>query len=268
MFIPKGAAMLQFRSIARSHVGKVRSINEDAVLARDDLCLWCVADGMGGHDAGDVASSTIIQRLSATTLSMDGKRMLASVREGIMDVNHRLWTQGVKDGRVIGSTVVALIAVQDQFACLWAGDSRAYLWREGSLAKITEDHSVVSELVRAGVISEDQAETHPDANVVTRAVGADEQVEIEISTNEVRAGDRFLLCSDGLTKMLSEPEIAWILQTPGLEEAANGLISATIERGAKDNVSVVLVDARLPFFDSLEDSAEDTIGAGDFVLPG
>ena len=259
--------MMRYRSVARSHVGKVRSINEDAVLARDDLCLWCVADGMGGHEAGDVASNAIVQKLAHTSLSMDGRRMLGDVRSRLDAVNADLWQWGERSGRVIGSTVVTLLAVQDQCACIWAGDSRAYLWRDQQLHRITEDHSIVGDLVRAGVIAPEAAESHPDSNVVTRAVGADAQLATDVITHDVEAGDRFLLCSDGLTKMLSEEEIAWHLQTAGLEEAANALISATLERGARDNVSVVLIEAKLPFFDAADDSAEDTIGTGDFTLP-
>lgn len=260
--------MMRYRSVARSHVGKVRTINEDAVLARDDLCLWCVADGMGGHDAGDIASAAIVARLSQTRFSMDGRRMLAAVREGLDEVNGALWARGDHGGRIIGSTVVALLAVQDQFACLWAGDSRAYLWRDGQLLQITEDHSVVGDLVRAGMLSPDQAESHPDANIVTRAVGADASFEVDVCTNTVQPGDRFLLCSDGLTKMLNADEIAWFLQMPGLEHTATQLIETTLDRGARDNVSLVLVEARAPLPGLGEDPAEDTIGANTFELPG
>jgi serine/threonine protein phosphatase PrpC len=254
--------MLRYRSIARTHVGKVRAINEDALLARDDLCLWCVADGMGGHDAGDVASQAIIEALSQTPFTLDGQRLLRSVEESIQRINLTLWHQGGQGQRTIGSTVCVLMVVADQFACVWAGDSRIYVLRDRTLHQLTADHSVVADLVRAGIITNDQAEKHVDANIVTRAVGAEEGLSLEICSDEVAPGDVFLLCSDGLTKMLDDHEIEKIVAEAGIEQAADALIAATLDRGARDNVSVVLVEARLPVLAvAAEEDGEDTIGA-------
>lgn len=260
--------MLKYRSVARTHVGKVRAINEDALLARDDLCLWCVADGMGGHDAGDVAAQAIVEQLGRTPFTLDGQRLLRSIDETLRSTNRALWHQGGQGQRTIGSTVAVLVVVADQFACLWAGDSRVYVLRDGRLHQLTVDHSVVADLVRAGVITADEAERHVDANVVTRAVGAEDDLTLDVCSDEVAPGDVFLLCSDGLTKMLDDDEIERIVGEAGIERAADALISATLDRGARDNVSVVLVEARMPALVApVDEDGEDTIGAATFDLP-
>jgi serine/threonine protein phosphatase Stp1 len=144
---------------------------------------------------------------------------------------------------VIASTVVVLIARHGHFACLWAGDSRAYLLRDGALARVTRDHSLVQELVDGGQITDAEAEHHPRANVITRAVGAEaDMVELDKVTGRLTGGDRFLLCSDGLSKELSDPEMADILRADGPETAAERLVEAALARHARDNVTAVVLE--------------------------
>jgi len=236
---------MPFESAIRSHVGRRRKINEDAVLGRPDLGLWAVADGMGGHDAGEVASAMVVDGLGACPpgLSLDDRTTAA--REVLKAVAARLAALGAEgpSRRTIGSTVVALLAGPDAFACLWAGDSRAYRARRGAIAQLTCDHSLVQELVDAGEIAAADAAAHPNANIITRAVGAG-ALDLDCVTGDLRPGDAFLLASDGLTRLMSEAELLDALQAADLDAAADGLIDACLERGAPDNVSFVLLRAR------------------------
>jgi serine/threonine protein phosphatase PrpC len=148
-----------------------------------------------------------------------------------------------EDNRTIGSTVVSMVALDDYFALLWAGDSRAYRVRNGSFVQLTRDHSQVEELVERGVILREEAESHPASNVITRAVGATDQLYVDVDIDKAEPGDTFLLCSDGLYKHLNEEEIADILHKEDIAEACHNLIDLTLERGATDNVTLVVIRA-------------------------
>lgn len=222
-----------------THVGTVRKHNEDSFVDRGDLGLWAVADGAGGHARGDVASRMVADALNGVPPDLSATEMLAEVRQRMTDTNAAL--RLAESGAAISaSTVVILIARHDHFACLWAGDSRAYLLRDGVMTQVTRDHSLVQELVDAGHISAEEAETHPNANVITRAIGSDDELELDKVTDRLLPGDRFLLCSDGLCKTLPEALLGRLLATP--VGPADLLIAATLEHRGRDNVTAVVVD--------------------------
>jgi protein phosphatase len=234
----------QWNSVVRSHVGCVRQINEDRALDRRDIALWAVADGMGGHDAGDRAAQMIVDSLGEADGNRSGWGLLDDIRMRLFEANATLVSRARLSGRTSGATVVALVARQGRCAWLWAGDSRGYRLRDGMLTQVTRDHSFVQELVDGGMLAPAEAKFHPRAHVITRAVGADQTLEIELRHDTVQPGDRLLLCSDGLTGMLDDREIAGILRDGPLDQAADRLIAAALEAGARDNVTVVLVEAR------------------------
>ena len=237
--------MTRFRSYVVSHPGAVRSHNEDNYVDRTDIGLWAVADGAGGHEAGEVASAMIAEALSSIPPGLTASELLAQVRLRISATHQALRDEAARRGprATIASTLVVLLARDGHFACLWAGDSRIYLLRQGQLSQVTRDHSLVQELVDAGAITAEEAEGHPRANVITRAVGADsEGVELEKVSGKLLPGDRFLLCSDGLNKTLPDEELAEALGDNTAISPAQGLIDIALARRATDNVTAVTVD--------------------------
>ncbi len=236
---------LVYESAARTHVGRVRHLNEDNFCDRLDVGLWAVADGMGGHQAGEVASGLIVEALNRVDDTSSGYAFLDDVRDSILRVNRTLIARAavMAPGAVIGSTLVTLLAFGGYYACLWAGDSRGYLYRDGRLEQITRDHSRVQELIDRGSLSRAEAKGYTRSNVITRAVGVTDRLALDMQQGPVEPGDVFLLCSDGLTGMLEDREIAALLATSSLDAAADALIAETLERGARDNVTVVLARA-------------------------
>lgn len=232
-------------SSGETHLGAVRKLNEDAYLERPDLGLWIVADGMGGHHGGNIASGMIVDEMNLVREDMFKNRheLLEILKEKMLTTNQYLCdlAQTRFKGGVVGSTVVALLMDQDGYTLAWAGDSRAYLLRERLLMQVTRDHSQVNDLVDSGAISEEEAETHPLANVITRAVGADDDFEMEIVNGNFDDGDTFMLCSDGINKELSDSEIAQLLVNGNLMESRRALIYSALVRKAKDNLTVVIV---------------------------
>jgi serine/threonine protein phosphatase Stp1 len=230
----------RFLSWATTHVGTIRTHNEDALVDRPDLGLWAVADGAGGHARGDVAAGTVVQALDSISPNLSAAEVLAQVRQKVADAHDALQAaQNVDNLGMSATTVVVLIARDDHYACLWAGDSRAYLLRDGQLQQLTRDHSMVQELVDAGAISADQAEKHPNANIITRAVGADSELDLDKVSNRLLAGDRFLLCSDGLNKALSEEELTRLL---GQDHPTESLINAALAHNGRDNMTAVVIE--------------------------
>lgn len=230
-------------SAGGSDTGAVRKVNEDAWIARPDIGLWAVADGMGGHQAGDVASRTVIGYLRDLPPAEDAVRLLAGVEAAIGQANRTLRAEARsrEAGTVIGTTVVALMAHGAHFACLWAGDSRLYRWRAGRLTQLSRDHSHVQELIEAGVLTPSEAERHPMANAITRAVGTSDSIALDRITDEMAAGDIFLVCTDGLSKMVPADEIAAIMRDTKLADQPAALIGAAMAHGGADNVTVVVV---------------------------
>src|SRR5262249_21259707 len=243
---PASEKILRFECVARTHAGCRRKINEDAMLSRPDLGLWAVADGMGGHDAGEVASALVVDMLEKAPVQPDMAGRTNAARIALHTANRQLvaMAQGGDAQRTIGSTIVLLAADNASFVCLWAGDSRAYLARDGVLTQLTHDHSLVQQLVDSGDIDPETAAQHPNANIILRAVGAGPDLDIDGVEGELRAGDGFLLASDGLTRLISDSEMLKGLQAPDLEAAADQLLDLCLARKAPDNVTFVLVRAR------------------------
>jgi protein phosphatase/serine/threonine-protein phosphatase Stp1 len=236
---------MPFRVWASTHNGTVRKHNEDTFVSRPDIGLWAVADGAGGHDAGEVASGMLAETLTAIPPALSGVELLNVVRDRVAAVHASLLAEAAQrgGGSVIASTLVVLMVRSGHFACLWAGDSRIYLLRGGVMQQVTRDHSLTQELVDAGVITAEQAEHHPQANVITRAVGGgDEVLELEKVSGLLEAGDRFLLCSDGLNKELDEATLAALLAGDEGEGPGEALIGAAVAHGARDNVTALVVD--------------------------
>ncbi len=229
---------------ALTDTGTVRKHNEDNLLSRPDLGLWVVADGAGGHDSGELASGMIVEALDRLPPNLSASELISHIRLAIGGVHAALRAEAARRGgnAVIASTLVCLMIRGQHFACLWAGDSRAYVLRHGQLQQITRDHSLVQELVDGGTLSAEEAESHPHANVITRAVGADDDdLELDKVIGQVLPRDRFLLCSDGLSKTLSETEIANLLGAPEGMPPTELLIGAAIARNVNDNVTAIVV---------------------------
>ncbi len=240
-------ASLTCRSAGLSHVGLVRSHNEDAWLARSDLGLWAVADGMGGHVRGDLASAMIVEALGRLAPPPDAPSHLRAVEEALRSVHVALHRLPVAAGEICGSTVVALLAFGRHHAVVWCGDSRAYRLRKHRLERLTQDHSPVEEMVRRGLLTAEAARIHPFRNRITHAVGSDnaEQLHLERQQGELLPNDLFLLCSDGLTGELDDATIARLLLAgPTPEAGAEALVEAALAAGGSDNITAVLVAVR------------------------
>lgn len=228
-----------FEQAGRSHVGCRRKVNEDSLLARPDLGLWAVADGVGGHTAGDLASTLVVERLGQATAGAELAARKKAARAAIEDANATLWQMASQSARAMGSTIVTLAIGEDGYSCLWAGDSRAYLLREGKFRQLTRDHSLVQQLVDSGDLEPQAAVNHPNANIITRAVGSAANLELDSLEGDIRAGDRFLLASDGLTRLLHDDELA--APADDLELLADQWVELALARGAPDNFTFVLV---------------------------
>jgi protein phosphatase len=238
----KDATTLHWDSASRTHVGTVRKLNEDAVLERAEGGIWVVADGMGGHAAGDLASASVVDALAAIQRPVSLGSLVGEVRQRLQDVNRALSEEARQRGQeVIGTTVVVLMLFDGHGVALWAGDSRAYRYREGQLTLLTRDHSQVEELVSRGLLSREQAEHHPGSNIITRAIGVSDHVELDSQMFELAPGDSYLLCSDGLYRELGEGEIGVCLALDDARLACEALIERALVGGARDNVSVVVV---------------------------
>lgn len=237
---------LQFETGQVTHVGRVRSVNEDSVCVSEDKGLWLVADGMGGHRGGRLASTMIVDAMHALPRASSAPELLAQVKASLNAVSGELTRLGEADGGgVIGSTVAALLVFGRQFACVWAGDSRVYLIRGGMLRQLSKDHTEVQELVDGGFLTAEEARSWPRRNVITRAIGAGVDLQLDVLQGEVAEGDVFVLCSDGLTNHVQDEEILR-LATGDAQRAAEALVALALERGGRDNVSVVIASVRVP----------------------
>jgi serine/threonine protein phosphatase PrpC len=248
---------MDLKAIGLTHVGRQRQHNEDAFLVADDAKLFLVADGMGGHAAGEIASRIAVDSISEFILHTkedDGtwphaydehfgratNRLMAALRLA----NTRVLEAMRKDARLrgMGTTVVACLADDSKISVAHVGDSRAYLIRNGELSRLTNDHSWVFEQVQAGMLTEAEAEKHPLRNVITRALGGALSVTPDAAEVDAQSGDVYLLCSDGLTGMVPEDEILRIVsEHADLEKACQKLIDIANERGGLDNVTAILV---------------------------
>lgn len=220
----------------RSHVGRVRSVNEDRLLDRADRGLWAVVDGMGGHSGGAAAAETVVDVLQA--LADDPAPInAAAVRAAVSHANRAIYDVHATSGATI---VIALIEGSEA-TIFWAGDSRAYLMRGGGAERLTHDHSVVQEMIDAGVLTEAAADRHPQANVVTRALGVAPAVALDSVTTLVQPNDRFLLCSDGVSRSLDPRDFATMPAAIG--DMADRILENALQRDGSDNATLVVIAA-------------------------
>ncbi|HMO67234.1 MAG TPA: protein phosphatase 2C domain-containing protein [Novosphingobium sp.] len=228
-----------------SHVGHVRSENEDSHFGDAEAGVWIVADGMGGHANGKLASEALAHAVQSASYPESLDEACAAVAGAIHLANRAIHEHAQEHGVQMGSTAVALVIRGDEFAVLWAGDSRAYLFRQGELILLTRDHTQVQEMVDRGLLSEEEAADHPMKHVLSRAVGVEETLEIDAIRDQLQSRDLFILCSDGLYGMVDEARIAAILQDHG-PVASEALIAESLERGATDNVTVTVIGVSEP----------------------
>jgi serine/threonine protein phosphatase Stp1 len=236
-------AMIAASHWAASDPGAVRTQNEDAYVCLPRIGVYAVADGVGGHTDGGVAAMQVMQALSQVPEDLPPAQRVAAVRAALHAAHTALLQIGAArvPATTLATTVIVLMLHEDHFACLWVGDSRCYLLRDGELHRLTSDHSLVREFVESGAMTEREAETHPDGNVITRAIGAGESdLRVDKAVGLVCPVDRFLLCSDGLYKTLEPVEIVRILRQT--EDVAQSLVAAALARHARDNVTAVVVD--------------------------
>ena len=226
---------------ALTEVGRVRKSNQDALVVDEAMQLYGVADGMGGHNGGETASAGardgLIEVLRGKEPSLD------ALRDGIVKVNADLFKQQAEDESLSGmGTTLSVIWMSEHFVYLGhVGDSRVYRFRDGKLEQMTDDHSLVGELMRAGYLTPEEAENHPQKNVILRAVGTEEGIDVDLAVEERRPGDLWLICSDGLHGMVKESAMEAILAVNTASAAAKLLLDAALAAGGKDNISVVLV---------------------------
>ncbi|HEX7711407.1 MAG TPA: protein phosphatase 2C domain-containing protein [Sphingomonadaceae bacterium] len=234
---------MEFDFAERTDVGLKRKLNEDSFVSLPDRGLWAVADGMGGHEAGEVASAKVVEALARVPAGPDLDAFVGRAIDALRAVNRELVDLGRQglEHKTIGSTVVGVAIGEGQFRCFWAGDSRCYRVRDGQITQISRDHSLVQQLVAAGMLDPAEAENHPNASVITRAVGAAEELNVEVTEGEARSGDVFLIASDGLTREVSQIELLSKLLSKPIAEAADAFIQLVLDRGAPDNVTLVVV---------------------------
>jgi serine/threonine protein phosphatase PrpC len=231
---------MAFECFSRTDVGLKRKVNEDSLLVRTERGLWAVADGMGGHEAGDVASQRVTESLLDLPDVDTLDELVGCAIESLQTVNEQLIRLAGADGKKsIGSTVVGLAIADGQYRCFWAGDSRGYLLRDGQIVQLTKDHSLVQDLVDAGMLQPEEAESHPNSNIITRAVGVAKELRIDVVGGDARHGDRFLLATDGVTRLVNDQEMARELASPPAD-AARRLIDTVLSRGAPDNASLII----------------------------
>ena len=227
---------------AKTHIGKVRKVNEDAILVLPDQQIWVVSDGMGGHEGGDYASRVVVDCIAVLPPDMAPTEKLGQIRQALQSAHHTILREAETRHATMGATVVALVLADGHFGALWAGDSRLYRLRDGKIDLLTTDHSIVAALVVSGQLTWDEAAQHPQSNAITRAVGVGEELELDKIRGDALRGDRFLLCSDGLNKYAGIAELGVALQGVPIEVVTDNLVQMALDRGGADNVSVIVVD--------------------------
>ena len=241
---PDAEAAIVWKSASRTDVGRVRPINEDAFLDSQEQRLWVVADGLGGHSRGDYASSTVVEQLRAFPRQ---KSVLANLQdiEARLQVAHEKCRTAFRKHRP-GTTVATLLAHGNYCFMLWAGDSRVYRLRDGTLEQLTQDHSVAQERFARGELTEEELASHHSAHVLTRAVGASRALRLDMHYSPVQTGDRYLLCSDGLYNMVDPGKICALMSQGSAEDACGALVELALQGGGRDNITVVIADAKQP----------------------
>ena len=225
----------------RTHVGRVRQQNEDAAWMDEKLAIFAVADGMGGHQAGEVASMLAIEAVKRMARA-NAEPGITLLREAVSEANEAILGHAQKNPECagMGTTLSLMWKRKDYMYIAHVGDSRIYRLRGGVLEQITEDHSLVAEFVKSGLITQEQARTHPRRNIITRALGTPGETEPDILATDTKKGDIWLLCSDGLTGMVEDAEIERILNRCSLERAADMLLKQALRAGGRDNITLIL----------------------------
>ena len=254
-----------FQYTWRTDVGRLRKNNQDAVILGNGLAG--VADGMGGHKGGEIASAGLRDGLLREI--RERKPDSIALQEAVKTVNHELWMQQENDASLsgMGTTLTVLWPTEKEMIIGQIGDSRAYLLREGELTQVTNDHSMVADMVRKGVLTEEQAACHPMRNYITRAVGTEEDIDIDLSMHDRKKGDRWLICSDGLYGMITRSQLLQMMMSEDMEKAADDLLEAAMQGGGKDNITLILLqdDTCIENGEEKEDTAQ--ADASDEVNP-
>jgi serine/threonine protein phosphatase PrpC len=232
---------LRFKTASLTHVGLVRSGNEDSFVTLEHSGVWAVADGMGGHVNGQWASTAVAEGLRQVRLPGDFDGDVSALADAVQGANAHIFSTAEQQGVRMGSTVAVLYLHGDRFVCLWAGDSRIYLLRDGVLHRMSRDHTQVEDLVERGLLTREEAARHPMSNVLSRAVGVEAVVNLDAVSDTALPRDVFLLCSDGLTGVVSEDEIVERLGAQPAPVACERLLELVLARGAPDNVTMVAV---------------------------
>jgi protein phosphatase len=231
----------RFQSAAASHTGKRRAHNEDAFLDNAAIGLWVVADGMGGHEAGEFASATLVEHLAKVCFPQSASQLLADCKTRIVEANTLLFGIASERRVTIGTTLVALLAYDLHYACIWSGDSRIYRIRDAAITQVTRDHTQVQELVDQGLMTEEESRISSKRNVVTRAIGVTPDLQLEMKQGDLLPNDIFVLCSDGLTTHVEDHEIFETVAGAEPQNASDALIALALARGGLDNVTVLVV---------------------------
>lgn len=229
-----------------THAGRVRERNEDSCLVRTDVGLWAVADGMGGHEAGDLASRVVVQSLDAVGELESAADLLAECEERLFSANQQILALSRdRQGAIVGTTAAVLLVRDNYYACIWAGDSRVYLINRGAINQVSRDHSELEELIAEGALSREDVKDWP-SNAITRAIGVADDPEFEVVTGPVEPEDIFVICSDGLTKHVQDEEILQYAATRRAQAACEDMLALALDRGGLDNVTIVIVRLLAP----------------------
>ena len=237
---------ISWSSFGRTHVGGVRTINQDAYANLPDKCLWVVADGMGGHKDGDIASNEIVNTFKQFETQKTIGATAQKIYQQLEKVNSELVERAALTGEneVIGSTVAILYAKLQHCVVIWSGDSRIYLYRRGKLKLLTRDHNNEAQLLIEGFSSE-QIKVHPYAQILTHAIGGESEVYLDAQIQEIRNEDIFLLCSDGLNKEVTDDEIEKTLAKMPYQQAVDSLMDLSLQRGGRDNITIAIARVKI-----------------------
>ncbi len=251
-------------SVAFTHRGGVRKHNEDAFIDCRKSSLWLVADGMGGYQAGDVASQLICDTVTGARQRHDGMLGKVELEQAIQLANQRIRRYGEEKlaGQTLGSTVVALLIQDGHYHLFWAGDSRCYLVRDHEIAQLSRDHSQVADMVERGLLSPEEAEHHPLAHVITRALGVDDVLTLDYRSGPVQADDRFMLCSDGVSKELGGNELKAFLEGGPLQDVSQAMMHSLLIKKCNDNITCIIVKVLEGCY-----SSADVAGGEDETIP-
>jgi protein phosphatase len=239
-----GTPSFRWTSASRTHPGHVRDVNEDACLDQSAAGLWAVADGMGGHTLGEFASGLAMQGLKGLPEAEDLEQRVSAAIGRLREVNRRLRAEAQwREVPIIGTTIAALVAAGSHCSCLWAGDSRVYLFRAGNLVQLTRDHNHLEAACSRPIARSDDTLARPRKNWITRAIGAEDTLDIDRATVELRDGDIFLLCTDGLSNEVSDLSIEQALLPGNCSVACDALLDMALGSEARDNITAVVVRA-------------------------